>query len=328
MLILVAVTVTVAKDGGLFETARTAKTGTQKEADRENLVAAAVGAYDARSQEVKEEELKQNLGNEWNVKNQINYYKVTSPNGNEFKVNIKNATVEDNIGETGGNEAFSKPQITVNAEEEIPNGSYFVANPKEVQDETTGEINILGDVYAKSEDEFKKCSMEDNDVKLTYKGTKMQKSVGADDYFVDANNKIIYNSATDDNDVVIGWQMDGGDSTESVINNVFIKIGDYLLKDMCEAFRENKVIKDASKMILPNTITYIDWCFKNCTNLEKAPNLPTSITAIDKCFSGCTALKEVTYLGTIEQFKQIDGYATCGDSGLVIHCTDGDYTVQ
>ena len=96
MLILVAVTVTVAKDGGLFETARTAKTGTQKEADRENLVAAAVGAYDARSQEVKEEELKQNLGNEWSVENQTNYYKVTSPNGNEFKVNIKNATVEDN----------------------------------------------------------------------------------------------------------------------------------------------------------------------------------------------------------------------------------------
>ena len=96
MLILVVVTVTVAKDGGLFETARTAKTGTQKEADRENLVAAAVGAYDAEKQKVKEEELKQNLGNEWSVENQTNYYKVTSPNGNEFKVNIKNATVEDN----------------------------------------------------------------------------------------------------------------------------------------------------------------------------------------------------------------------------------------
>mgnify|MGYP004541836283 FL=1 len=45
MLILVAVTVTVAKDGGLFETARTAKTGTQKEADRENLLAALTTGY-------------------------------------------------------------------------------------------------------------------------------------------------------------------------------------------------------------------------------------------------------------------------------------------
>ena len=112
MLILVAVTVTVAKDGGLFETARTAKTGTQKEADRENLVAAAVGAYDARSQEVKEEELKQNLGNEWKVENQTNYYKVTSPNGNEFKVNIENATVEDN---DGGKEPQNQDEIDWNS---------------------------------------------------------------------------------------------------------------------------------------------------------------------------------------------------------------------
>ena len=328
MLILVAVTVTVAKDGGLFETARTAKTGTQKEADRENLVAAAVGAYDARSQEVKEDELKQNLGNEWSIENQTNYYKVTSPNGNEFKVNIKNATVEDNTGGTGGDDVPSESQITVNAEEEIPNGSYFVANPKEVIDETTGNWYNIFDLYAESEKELNKFTIEEEDAKATYKGTKMQKSIGADDYFVDTNNKIIYDSATDDNDVVIGWQMDGKDSTESVINNVFIKIGDYFLTDMCEAFSENKVIKDASKIVLPNTITNIDWCFNQCTNLEKAPNLPTSITAIDKCFGGCTALKEVTYLGTVEQFKQIDGYATCGDSGLVIHCTDGDYTVQ
>ena len=112
MLILVAVTVTVAKDGGLFETARTAKTGTQKEADRENLVAAAVGAYDVRSQEVKEEELKQNLGNEWSIENQTNYYKVTSPKGNEFKVNIKNAIVEDN---DGGKESQNQDEIDWNS---------------------------------------------------------------------------------------------------------------------------------------------------------------------------------------------------------------------
>ena len=112
MLILVAVTVTVAKDGGLFETARTAKTGTQKEADRENLVAAAVGAYDARSQEVKKEELKQNLGNEWSVEKQTNYYKVTSPNGNEFKVNIGNAAVEDN---DGGKESQNQDEIDWNS---------------------------------------------------------------------------------------------------------------------------------------------------------------------------------------------------------------------
>ena len=38
MLILVAVTVTVAKDGGLFETARTAKKDTAYESEEENLL--------------------------------------------------------------------------------------------------------------------------------------------------------------------------------------------------------------------------------------------------------------------------------------------------
>lgn len=47
MLILVVVTVTIAKDGGLFTTARTAKTGTQKEADRENLLIEVMGGFKA-----------------------------------------------------------------------------------------------------------------------------------------------------------------------------------------------------------------------------------------------------------------------------------------
>ena len=45
MLILVAVTVTVAKDGGLIETARTAKTVTQREVDREHLLAALMTGF-------------------------------------------------------------------------------------------------------------------------------------------------------------------------------------------------------------------------------------------------------------------------------------------
>ena len=45
MLILVAVTINLAADGGLFENARTAKSGTQKELDRENLLAAVTSGY-------------------------------------------------------------------------------------------------------------------------------------------------------------------------------------------------------------------------------------------------------------------------------------------
>ena len=45
MLILVAVTVSVALTGGIFNNAREAKTGTQRQAEKEELIAKMVGAY-------------------------------------------------------------------------------------------------------------------------------------------------------------------------------------------------------------------------------------------------------------------------------------------
>ncbi len=45
MLILVGVTINLAANGGLFEKSRTAKTETQREVDRENLLAALISGY-------------------------------------------------------------------------------------------------------------------------------------------------------------------------------------------------------------------------------------------------------------------------------------------
>ena len=47
MLILVAVTVSVALNGGIFNNAREAKTGTQRQAEKEELIAHMVGAYNS-----------------------------------------------------------------------------------------------------------------------------------------------------------------------------------------------------------------------------------------------------------------------------------------
>ena len=47
MLILVAVTVSVALSGGIFNNAREAKTGTQRQAEKEELVSVMVGAYNS-----------------------------------------------------------------------------------------------------------------------------------------------------------------------------------------------------------------------------------------------------------------------------------------
>ena len=122
MLILVAVTVTIAndKENGLFERARTASKDTQKEADRETLLTAVVGAYDANNQEVKKDELEANLGNGWQVAEETNCYKVTSPNKNEFKVNIKNATIENNNdGESQDNQEIVGTYVRFGSEDKF-----------------------------------------------------------------------------------------------------------------------------------------------------------------------------------------------------------------
>lgn len=85
MLILVGVTVSVALNGGLFETAQDAANRTQIEADREVLQAAIVGALDENLVIPNAEKLRTNLPNGWNVTGEENY-KATSPSGNEFIV--------------------------------------------------------------------------------------------------------------------------------------------------------------------------------------------------------------------------------------------------
>ena len=69
MLILVAVTINISKDGGLFSKARTAKSGTAYEAEEENLAMYMYGegVYDATTGEINLEKLKENLekSGEW-----------------------------------------------------------------------------------------------------------------------------------------------------------------------------------------------------------------------------------------------------------------------
>ena len=87
MLILVGVTVTVALNGGLFQSADTATKQTQKEADREILQAAVIAAYDAKTEAISKETLRNELGAEWNVEgDEGGPYGVTSPKENLYTV--------------------------------------------------------------------------------------------------------------------------------------------------------------------------------------------------------------------------------------------------
>ena len=86
MLILVGVTITVALNGGLFNTAQSAATNTMVEAEREQLLSAVVTAYDTETGTINKGKLEANLGTGWNIEGDTAPYTVTSPKGNKFTV--------------------------------------------------------------------------------------------------------------------------------------------------------------------------------------------------------------------------------------------------
>ena len=89
MLILVGVTITVAMQGGLFDTAREGAKDTEIEADREILQGAVVGALNVETGEIESgQRILDNLPKYWTVEEE-GAYKCTSPNKNVFKVDKK-----------------------------------------------------------------------------------------------------------------------------------------------------------------------------------------------------------------------------------------------
>ena len=101
MLILVGVTVTVAINGGLFNTAKSAATNTMVEAEREQLLSAVVTAYDPETGTINKAKLEANLGTGWSLaEGDTAPYTATSPKGNKFTVSA-DGTIEY-TGKGGG----------------------------------------------------------------------------------------------------------------------------------------------------------------------------------------------------------------------------------
>ena len=101
MIILVGVTITVALNGGLFNTAQSAATNTMVEAEREQLLSAVVTAYDPETGTISKAKLEANLGADWSLaEGDTAPYTVTSPKGNKFTVSA-DGTIEY-TGKGGG----------------------------------------------------------------------------------------------------------------------------------------------------------------------------------------------------------------------------------
>ena len=80
-----------------------------------------------------------------------------------------------------------------------------------------------------------------------------------------------------------------------------------------------------TSVVLPQSVKTIDdFAFNNCKNLERCV-LPASLLRIgDGVLYNCSKLTRVTYLGTMEQFQEIDtdNHWTTG-TPTQIECTDG-----
>ena len=93
----------------------------------------------------------------------------------------------------------------------------------------------------------------------------------------------------------------------------------------------NKMIKT---IIFPDSVSKFSMAtFMDCSNLISI-SIPagltnwarTTIGGYSQTFSHCTSLTDITYRGTIEQWKAIDKgrFWNTGVPAKVVHCTDGD----
>ena len=106
MLILVAVTISVALNGGIFNNAREAKTGTQRQAEKEELIAKMVGAYDSTGSFATSNVGQLPSGAQWCTEEETSYeHAVSNPtsdtnwiitkNGNKFYIDESGSVLDE-----------------------------------------------------------------------------------------------------------------------------------------------------------------------------------------------------------------------------------------
>ena len=122
MLILVGVTINVALNGGLFQKAKSAADGTQKQAEKEELMAAAFGTIDTKGDlQIKKIALESVLSQGWKIddentitdnNNQI-WYTCTSPKGNIYYLNTTTGEIKETEPTHNLNQAFNWASVNL-----------------------------------------------------------------------------------------------------------------------------------------------------------------------------------------------------------------------
>ena len=85
-----------------------------------------------------------------------------------------------------------------------------------------------------------------------------------------------------------------------------------------------------TSVTIPSSVTSIgDYTFSGCTGLTSV-TIPSSVTSIgDQVFGDCSGLTSVTFSGKNKAIVQgMANYNWGLKKGCVIHCTDGDITIE
>ena len=83
---------------------------------------------------------------------------------------------------------------------------------------------------------------------------------------------------------------------------------------------------NVTSVVLPDTVTYIEYGFYDCNELEVV-TLPENISFLDwGAFYDCDLLEDLIYQGTKEQWFDIEKNSNWNEGTPIttIHCTDGD----
>ena len=99
-----------------------------------------------------------------------------------------------------------------------------------------------------------------------------------------------------------------------------------------------RLVEGLESLYVPDGFTKIGGdAFYDCHNLVSL-SLPNTLVSVGEdwwehtitphqAIRHCDLLTEITYRGTISEFKHIAYYNYLADPGVVVHCTDGDYTI-
>ena len=104
----------------------------------------------------------------------------------------------------------------------------------------------------------------------------------------------------------------------------------YDSRDNCNAIIEtttNTLIQGCSQTIIPESVTEIgEEAFAGCDSL-KSVNIPASVKSVGRlAFGRCENLTDITFQGTIAQWKDIKLSRSWKSDvpAIIVHCTDGD----